>query len=179
MAKQTSVKQRRKRRAKHVKRVEFVLYADNDRDLAIYNHLVQLTRHNEASDFIKDALYRAIAGQGDQPSGGPGNSAIMAELAELKAELKQELRRRQLPAMPPADPRPTMMHDSADQGSAASAPAPDDDKYGGLDMSRRRRAGPPKVITPAPTPAAAPVLDARAARAAREQLLASIRSYGG
>lgn len=176
MAKQTSVKQRRKRRAKHVKRVEFVLYADNDRDLAIYNHLVQLTRHNEASDFIKDALYRAIAGQGDQPSasGGPGNGAIMAELAELKAELKQELRRRQLPA---GEPRP-IMHDSADQASAASAPARDpDDKYGGLDASPRR-AGKPKVMhTPAEAPQpATPAFDPQAARAA---LFASIHAYNG
>lgn len=178
MAKQTSVKQRRKRRAKHVKRVEFVLYADNDRDLAIYNHLVQLTRHNEASDFIKDALYRAIAGQGDQPpasaepNGGVDWKAIQAEIADLKRELK---RRPAAPPLPLPSTPPTM-HDSSDQGSTASAPAPDGDKYGGLDMSRRRRAGPPKVISPAPTPAAATVLDPRAAR---DQLVASILSFTG
>jgi len=174
--------QRQQRKARQVKRVEFVLYSDSERDHVLYDHLSRLAARGEAGDWIRATLYAALVGQGDQPStststepgSGPDLSAIMAELAELK----QELRRR--PAAPlPMPSTPPTMHDAGDVGSPASAPAPDDDKYGGLDMSRRRRAGPAKVITPAPTPAAAPVLDARAAREARDQLLASIRSYGG
>ena len=172
--------QRQQRKARQVKRVEFVLYSDSERDHVLYDHLSRLAARGEAGDWIRATLYAALVGQGDQPStststepgSGPDLSAIMAELAEMK----QELRRR--PAAPlPMPSTPPTMHDAGDVGSPASAPAPDD-KYGGLDMSRRRRSGPAqKIEAPAPdvaTPAAP--LDASAARKA---LLTSIMSYTG
>ena len=159
MAKATTRKQRQRRRSRQVKRVEFVLNADRGRDQAIYDHLAKLTRHNEASDWIKSVLYAAI-GQGEQPSRATGtdSSAILAELADLK----RELRRR--PASPPQPP--PVLHDT---------PADPADPFGGLDMSRRRKSGPPKVLTAAPAAGPAPALENAAAAAL---LLKSIRQFG-
>lgn len=165
MANPNSRKQRQRRKAGKVKRVEFVLHADNERDRAIFEHLSRLTQAGAASEFIKSVLYQAIVGQGGTPpipEPDPDTNIILAELAELKRELQ---RRPAAPALPANTPPPAM-HDAGDldAGQVVSS---------GLDTSRRRAGKPKAVSTPAPASESAP-FDAQQSAA---RLLASIMSY--
>lgn len=160
-------KQRQRRRAGFVRRVEFVLL-DSDRDEEISHHLDSL-EPGERSEFIRQAIYAAM-GQGNipekepQPTQSTGDSfnTAMAELDAKICVLQQlaEAIGQQPTQPPPAPPESPAMVESS-----------------GLDMSRPRRRKSAHRAPPssAPDVAAEPEFDEEASR---RLLLSSIRGFG-
>lgn len=135
--------QRQRRRAGHVKRIEFVLDADSERDHDIADFLDSLP-HGAASEFIRQAVMEKIERETmPEPEASPA-----AQLEAMIADLADESRR--------ASAQLEAMIRNAMQRAPASAPAPllpetpGAIASSGIDMSRPR----PKKAGPSTTPRA-------------------------
>ncbi len=148
--------QRQQRRAGHVRRVEFVLNADSERDQAIHDFLTNLP-HGEVGEFIRSAILEKINRQAapvpEAPSAAEQFNTILAELAELRKAVSQP----PIPVQPPAASEPT-----------ASS---------GLDMSSPRRKRDP-LSEPGPRRQTPPEEKPFDEAEARRILVQSIHAFG-
>ncbi|HEX3053047.1 MAG TPA: hypothetical protein VHP83_20480 [Aggregatilineaceae bacterium] len=199
--KQKIKQQRQQRHAGEIKRVEFVLYSDSERDQEIFDHLESLPP-GQRGEFIRRALYAAILGQQIAPepekrlvqtttvqqqmelpepaqpessdtSASEQFNAIMRELVELRAVVeKGKTAEKRVQSVARSGPENNRQNDSE------PAAIPDEKVIvsSGLDMSgpRRRAGSPPRISVPSaviPEPAFSPEDSAML-------LLNSIRGYG-
>jgi hypothetical protein len=159
--KQRTRKQRQRRRAGQVKRVEVVLNSESERDRAIFDYLAGLPAR-QVAEFIRQAVAEKIARsttpEPETPDPAQQLNAILADLAELKKAV----------TIPPGGPvlRPAVA--SAEPGIVASS---------GLDLSApRRRAAAPAAARPAPAPITE--LTEAQRRELEKTLVASCKGYG-
>ena len=189
--------QRQQRRAGEVRRVEFVLSADVDRDFEIHDFLRTLPP-GTAGEFIRQAIHEKMQrGQyTPTPAPTPVQSEAVAQLETLIQEVAAQRREiaqlREVvtaPVMVAADPAPmtdrrrrveTEARSAHTPTTAATMPSAElgEVSSSGIDMSRPRRRSP---VTSAPTPAVetpTPELDERAQLALTRELVRSIQGFG-
>lgn len=169
-------RQRQRRRAGDVRRIEITLCADSERDHVINDYICDELDRGAVSEFIKQAISEKIARErNEQPEIQPASqqfNAILAELAELREAVSAS-------ASAPAPtvssgidmdaPRPPR------QTPLAPTESPETSVSSGIDMSGPRRRKPRSTAPPTLPEQPEPEFDADAARVA---LLNSIMSFG-
>ena len=156
--KQRTRKQRQRRRAGQIKRLEVILNADSARDQTIYNHLIKLER-GEVAEFVRAAIAEKIMRDSNTPTTPePADqlNAILQQLARLQETVK----------IPRVEHLVT---------AALTPAAPELIISSSLDMSgpRRQRDRPPE-----PSRCSPPIEAEFDADDAARRLLASIKAYG-